>query len=95
MQERRIDLSSDESEQFLIAAIGKLVKVYTTYPHEIDRGGASLSTMGGAFHGQLEAIFPDAVVVEQVTKGQATGSRVMIYKRAIIAIETRTPPPTP
>jgi len=94
VQERQGGLSPEESEQFLVAQIGKLVTIYTSYPHQIGMG-ANPTSMGGAVHGHLEAIFPDAVVVELIMREQPTGPRVLIYKRAIIAVETRAPRPTP
>lgn len=52
------------------------------------------SPQAGTLYGRLESNYPDALVLEIVEHEQPNGSRILIYKRAIVAVEahgTMTP----
>lgn len=77
-----------QSERFLSALIGKPIMVFTLAEN---RGGFTGHGIGqaGELFGRLESNYPDALVLEIVEHGQPTGSRLLVYKRAIVAIEAR------
>lgn len=79
---------SAQSEIFLSRLVCKFVIVHTLV------GGHGTPTSYGApqaatLYGRLESNYPDALVLEIVEREQPSGGKILIYKRAIVAIEAR------
>lgn len=74
-----------DPEAFLASLIGHAVAVYTMGRDwsAMPGHGASHS---GPFIGRLHAQSADTLILETPEPGQASGKRVLIYKRAIVAI---------
>jgi hypothetical protein len=87
MQDQSDKNSPTPSEAFLSALVGRPIVVHTiTGGHEAPaRFGVAQAAV---LYGQLEANYPDALVLEIAEQGQP-GGRVLIYKRAIVAVEAR------
>ena len=77
-----------QTEAFLSTLIGRHVVVHTLVGgHESPAryGAAQAATL----YGRIESNYPDALVLETFEQGQPDGGRILVYKRAIVAIETR------
>lgn len=88
MQEHSNATTPTQTEAFLSALVGKSILVHTLV------GGHSTPASYGApqaatLYGRLESNYPDALVLEIVDREQPSGGRILIYKRAIVAIEAR------
>lgn len=88
MQENSNATTPTHAEAFLSTLVGKFIVVHTLVgSHEASaRYGAP---QAGIVYGRLESNYPDALVLEIVERDQPNGDRILIYKRAIVAIETR------
>lgn len=76
------------SEAFLSRLVGKFIVVHTLASGD----GTPASYRGSqaaTLYGRLESNFPDALVLEVVEDGQPNGGTILVYKRAIVAIEAR------
>jgi hypothetical protein len=80
---------SPQTEAFFSRLVGKFVIVHTLVDgHEASaRVGAP---QAGTLYGRLESNYPDALVLEIVERNQPSRGRILVYKRAIVAIETHT-----
>ena len=92
MQRHGDENSPTPSEEFLSALVGRHIVVHTV------TGGQEASARFGAaqaatIYGRLAANYPDALVLEDaaMAPGQP-GGRVLVYKRAIVAVEARGAP---
>lgn len=72
---------SAQVEAFLSGLIGKAIIVHTLAV----RAGAS---QGVTLSGRLESNYSDALVLEKLAHEKPTGQRILVYKWAIVAIET-------
>ncbi len=90
MQEHGDENPPTPSEAFLSALVGRPVVVHTiTGGHEASaRFGVEQAAL---IYGRLEANYPDALILESSVQGQP-GGRVLVYKRAIVAVEARGAP---
>jgi hypothetical protein len=88
MQEDSNATTPTQSEAFLAALVGKPIVVHTLVSsHEASaRPGVP---QAGRLHGRLQANYPDAIVLEIVERERPDGGRILIYKRAIVAIEAQ------
>jgi hypothetical protein len=88
MQEHSHTLPSPQTETFLSRLVGKPIAVHTVVSdHEASaRPGAS---QAGTLYGRLQANYPDAIVLEIIERERPSGGKILIYKRAIVAIEAR------
>lgn len=88
MQEQGNATPPPETETFLSALVGTFIMVHTL----ADGHGTSAGFRGpqaANIYGRLEFNYPDTLVLETVEQGQPNGGKILIYKRAIVAIETR------
>ena len=88
MQEQGSATPPPETETFLSALAGTFIMVHTV----VSNDGTSAGYRGpqaANIYGRLEFNYPDALVLETVEQGQPNGGRILIYKRAVVAIETR------
>lgn len=88
MQEHSNTSTPTQTEEFLSALVGKFVMVHTL----VGGQGASASygaSQAATIYGRLESNYPDALVLEIVEREQPNGGKILIYKRAIVAIEAR------
>lgn len=88
MQDQSDQGSPTTSEAFLSALVGRPIVVHTaTGGHEASaRFG---SAQAAVLYGRLEANYPDAPVLEIAEQGQPGGGRILVYKRAIVAVDAR------
>lgn len=88
MQEHGHTLPSPQTEAFLSRLVGKPIVVHTVVGgHEASaRPGAP---QAGTLYGRLQANYPDAIVLEIIERERPSGGKILIYKRAIVAIEAR------
>ncbi len=74
------------SEAFLSALVGRPIVVHTII------GGQQAAHPGvmqaATIYGRLDANYPDALLLETSVQGRP-GGRVLVYKRAIVAVEAR------
>lgn len=91
MQESSNASTSTQAETFLSALVGKLIVVHTLVGgHEASaRYGASRAA---TLYGRLVSNYSDALVLEIIEREQPQGGKILIYKRAIVAIEARGTP---
>ena len=90
MQEHGDENSPTPSEAFLSALVGRHIVVHTvTGGHEAPaRPGVAQAAV---LYGRLDANYPDALILDTSEQGQL-GGRVLVYKRAIVAVEARGAP---
>lgn len=93
MQEQSRANSAQDAETFLQDLVGHRVVVHTLghgqwqVPHTTGFGAATLGE--ATFAGQIEANFSDALVINTSNVDPSGGARILIYKKAIVAIEAR------
>lgn len=86
MQEQGNATPPPETEAFLSALVGKFIMVHTL----VSGLGTSAGYRGSQaddIYGRLESNYPDAIVLDTIKHGQPTGGRILVFKRAIVAIE--------
>ena len=87
MQEYNTVTSSRRSDAFLSKLVGTVIVVHTLVSGEAyARPGVPQAAI---LYGRLESIYPDALILEIGDPGQPNGGKILVYKRAIVAIEAR------
>jgi hypothetical protein len=89
MQEDSNATTPTQAEALLSALLGKFIVVHTLVGgHEAPARFGALQA--GMLYGRLKSNYPDALVLEIVEREQPNGGTILVYKRAIVAIEARS-----